>query len=229
MGELRTLPELRGRTRVFADRADAGRVLARWLEPEWKGAEGGIVLAVPAGGVPVGLELARGLELPLDLIFVRKLHFPDNPEAGFGALGEGGVLLIDPDAERWLGPEEVRAVVAEERRALAERIRRLRGPCPPPRLAGRRVLLTDDGLASGASMRVAVREARARGAEQVEVAVPTASSDAARRVAREADRVFVANLRSGPPFAVADAYRNWRDLSTEEVAALLHPPRTGGA
>jgi len=179
------------------------------------------VLAVPAGGVPVGLELARGLELPLDLIFVRKLHFPDNPEAGFGALGEGGVLLIDPDAERWLGPEGVRAVVAEERWALAERIRRLRGPRPPPRLARRRVLLTDDGLASGASMRAAVREARARGAERVEVAVPTASADAARRVAREADRVYVANLRAGPPFAVADAYRKGRDLSTEEVAALL--------
>ncbi|ADR35550.1 phosphoribosyltransferase [Oceanithermus profundus DSM 14977] len=221
MGEVRTLPELQGRTRVFEDRADAGRVLARWLEPEWKGAERGIVLAVPAGGVPVGLELARGLELPLDLIFVRKLHFPDNPEAGFGAVGEGGALLVDPEAARFLGEDVVRAVVLRERRALAERVRRLRGDRPPPRLAGRPVLLTDDGLASGASMLVAVREARARGAERVEVAVPTASGEAARRVAAEADRVWVANLRSGPPFAVADAYRNWRDLSTEEVAALL--------
>lgn len=221
MGELRTLPELQGRTRVFADRADAGRVLARWLEPEWKGVEGGIVLAVPAGGVPVGLELAHGLELPLDLIFVRKLHFPDNPEAGFGALGEGGELLVDPEAARLLGGDVVRAAVLRERRALAERIRRLRSGRSPPELAGRKVLLTDDGLASGASMRVAAREARARGAERVEVAVPTAPEDAARRVAAGADRVWVANLRSGPPFAVADAYRSWRDLSTEEVAALL--------
>ena len=221
MGEVRTLPDLEGQSRVFEDRVDAGRVLARWLAPAWKRAAGGIVLAVPAGGVPVGLELARGLELPLDLIFVRKLHYPDNPEAGFGALGEGGELLVDPEAAAALGPQAVARVVEHERKDLARRVRRLRGDRPPPDLEGRAVLVVDDGLASGSTMLVAVREARARGAERVEVAVPTASRDAARRVAAAADRVWVANLRPGPPFAVADAYRRWRDLSLDEVAALL--------
>ncbi len=219
MGRLIADPSLAERSFVFDDREDAGRVLAVMLSG-YRKAPDAVVLAIPAGGVPVGRVLAEALGLPFELIFVRKLHFPDNPEAGFGAVSEGGEVLLNPELAALLPPETIRRVIAEELGALAERVRRLRKR-PPRDLRGKTVILTDDGLASGYTMRAAVREARRRGARRVVVAVPTASRAAVSRLLPEVDELYVANLRSGPAFAVADAYRRWRDLDLDEVEALL--------
>jgi len=129
-------------------------------------------------------------------------------------------VLLNPELADALPEGVIEAVVEAERRALAERVRRLRKGPPAP-LSGRVAILTDDGLASGYTMLAAVQEARRRGAGRVVVAVPTASKSAVARVLPEVDALYVANLRAGPFFAVADAYQNWRDLSLEEVAALL--------
>ena len=209
------------KTGVFTDRSHAGQVLAEMLRPHLAEFKEAVVLAIPAGGVPVGMALAAALGLPFDLVFVRKLHFPDNPEAGFGALSEHGAMELNPDYLAFLSPEEIARQAELERRALAERVRRLRRVWPPLDLKGKSVILVDDGLASGYTMRVAIEEARRRGADRVLVAVPTASLAAVKRVLPLADRVYVANLRPGPQFAVAEAYQNWRDLSLEEVEALL--------
>ncbi len=221
MGEIVIDSRLRERTFVFADRIDA----AEWLAPLLKDFEGraeeAVVLGIPAGGVPVALVLAERLGLPFDLIFVRKLHFPDNPETGFGALSEHGVLMLNEDLAAYLDKAVVERVVEEERRALQERMNVLRGPNKPLDLSGRVAIIVDDGLASGFTMLAAIREARKRGAARVLVAVPTASASAARLVAGEADGVYVANLRSGPRFAVAAAYTGWRDLALPEVRAML--------
>ncbi|WP_051929122.1 phosphoribosyltransferase [Thermopetrobacter sp. TC1] len=223
MGTIITEPALSQAVGVFDDRNDAGLVTAALIlrhfdEETLKNAA---VVAIPAGGVPVGLMLARRLNVPFDLIFIRKLHFPDNPEAGFGAVTEHGALMINEALAARLSRQTLERVIALEREALAERIQTLRRHVPPLSLTGRTAIIADDGLASGFTMLAAIEEARRRGAERVIVAVPTASEQAARRVAAAADAVVVPNLRGGPWFAVAEAYRHWRDLTLDEVAAML--------
>ena len=223
MGTIITEPALSQAVGVFDDRNDAGLVTAALIlrhfgEETLKNAA---VVAIPAGGVPVGLMLARRLNVPFDLIFIRKLHFPDNPEAGFGAMTEHGALMINEALAARLSRQTLERVIALEREALAERIKTLRRHVPPLPLKRRTAIIADDGLASGFTMLAAIEEARRRGAERVIVAVPTASEQAARRVAAAADAVVVPNLRGGPWFAVAEAYRHWRDLTLDEVAAML--------
>ncbi len=220
MGELVHDARLENKPWVFADREEGARALAALLAPRFKGRKDAAVLAIPAGEVPVGRVLARELGLPFDLVFVRKLHFPDNPEAGFGAVGEGGEAILNPELAGLLDEETVARGIAHERKELAERVARLRKR-PPLSLKGRTAILADDGLASGYTMLAAVAEARRRGASSVVVAVPTASERAVQRLLPEVEAVYVANLRRGPYFAVADAYRNWRDLGLDEVAAML--------
>ncbi len=223
MGIIRTDPALSNQVFVFRDRKDAGEAVARLLAAHISPRllERAVVLAIPAGGVPVGLAIARALKRPFDLLFIRKLHFPDNPEAGFGAVTEHGEVLLNEVLSRHLPPAVIERQIAIERRALARRLDALRRFWPEVDVKGRTAIIADDGLASGFTMLAAVHEARRRGAAAVIVAVPTASEQAARRVAREADAVVVANLRGGPRFAVAEAYTHWRDLSLEEVAAML--------
>jgi len=223
MGIIRTDPALTNQTFVFHDRQDAGLAVARLLKEHISPRllDRAVVLAIPAGGVPVGLAIAEALGLPFDLIFIRKLHFPDNPEAGFGAVTEHGEVLLNEPLSRHLAPAVIERQIEIERRALARRVQALRRIRPEVDVRGKVAIIADDGLASGFTMLAAVREARRRGAEAVIVAVPTASEQAARRVAREADAVIVANLRGGPYFAVAEAYTGWRDLSLEEVEHLL--------
>jgi len=221
MGRIIINPELKERTFVFTDRVDAAEWLVPMLKDHAGRADEAAVLGIPAGGVPVALVLADRLGLPFDLIFVRKLHFPDNPESGFGAVSEHGVLVLNEQLAAYLDAPTIARVVELEKQALRKRIKALRGPRAPLDLTGRAAIIADDGLASGFTMLVAIREARERGAEKVIVAVPTASAGAAELVAKEADEVVIANLRSGPRFAVAEAYTAWRDLSLAEVQALL--------
>ena len=221
MGDLIEEAGLRGKTRVFASREEAGRRLASSLggfaDPT------GVVLAIPAGGVPVACAIARELRLLLDVLVVRKIQIPDNTEAGFGAVGPAGeVLLNDRIVEDLrLSQKEISAQVAETRRGLQSRERRLREGRPLPEVKDRQVILVDDGLASGYTMLAAVDFVRQNEARQVVVAVPTASQRTVHFLLPQTDVLVCLNVRGGPVFAVADAYEEWYDLGDDEVLALL--------
>jgi predicted phosphoribosyltransferase len=213
--------ELRGKKRVFADREDAGKRLASMLEglvdPE------GLVLAIPAGGVPVARAVANSHRLLLDVLIVRKIQIPNNPEAGFGAIGPDGKVLLNDRIVDDLGlsQKEIQAQVAETMRVLESRQRVYRRGRPLPELRGRQVILVDDGLASGYTMMAAVEFVRQKEASRVLVAVPTASQRTVTLLQPVADVLVCPNVRGGPVFAVADAYEEWYDLSDEEVIQLL--------
>lgn len=215
------LPELRDRVAVFADRAEAGERLAVMLE-SCRGTEA-VVLAIPAGGVPVGLKVAEGLGLGFDVAVVSKITLPWNTEVGYGAVAFDGSVRINEALLRDAGltDEQVRRGIDATRRKVERRVKRLRGGRLFPELAKRCIILVDDGLASGFTMRLAVEVVRKRGAGEVLVAVPTASLRTAGVLAAEADALYCANLRGGWSFAVADAYKEWRDLKEDEVEGLL--------
>jgi putative phosphoribosyl transferase len=210
-------PDLRGRVAVFDDRADAGRALAGLLE-NFRGSNA-VVLAIPAGGWPVASELARRLGLPLDVAVVSKITPSWNTEVGYGAVAfDGTVSVNEPMAgDLGIGKAEREAGIEAARRKVARRIALLRGGAPAPDLAGRPVLLVDDGLASGFTMITAIEALDKLGAGAITVAVPTGHADAVRRIARRAASVCCANIRSGRRFAVAEAYRRWRDVTDEEI------------
>lgn len=204
----------------FRDRRDGGRRLAAALaahaDPH------AIVLALPRGGVPVAAEVARALGLPLDVLVVRKLGVPGEPELAFGALASGGVRIDNPEilATGSAEPEELAAVVERETAELARRELRFRGGRPPAALAGRTVILVDDGIATGATMRAAVAAARACGASRVTAAAPVASAEAVRLLSNEADAVVA--LYVPVPFGgVGRWYENFTQTGDDEAAALL--------
>ncbi len=203
----------------FRDRSHAGRVLARMLSA-FSGREC-TVLAVPNGGVPVGIEIAGALGAPLGLEIVRKLQVPGNAEAGFGAATSGGDVILDHILVKALRlrPEQVRRIAASTMDEIRRR-QALFGAAAPP-VAGRTVILTDDGLASGFTMVAAARSVRRRGPASVIVAVPTAPESSVRLVEKAADRVICRDVRRALTFAVADAYDEWHDLPSEEAAGLF--------
>jgi putative phosphoribosyl transferase len=211
----------RNRTDVFKDREEAGAYLAQSLE-SFRGNDA-MVLAIPSGGVPIGLTIAFHLNLPFDLLIIRKIPIPGNTEAGFGAISlEGDMMLNDPMV-RMLGltGREIEELAKSVREELAARNRIFREDRPWPELKGKAVILADDGLASGYTMMTAARMVRKREPEKIVVAVPTASLHTIKQVAEEVDMIVCPNIRTGSYFAVADAYRNWYDLSREEVVDLL--------
>lgn len=215
------LPELREREGVFRDRRHAGEVLAGMLESAGEG--GGIVFALPAGGVPVAAPLAERLGLPLDVAVVSKVLLPWNTEAGYGAVAFDGTVRINTDLVGRLGLSRrtVEEGVDETRRKVERRMRLFRGDRPFPDLTGRSVIVVDDGLASGFTMLVALQAMREREAGRVVVVVPTGNPGAIERISREADELYCANVRTGYPFAVAAAYRSWSDVTEEEVLRIL--------
>lgn len=208
---------------LFADRHEAGQILAEMLAPEYASLDNGIVLAIPSGGVPLGIEIARRLLLPRDLLIVRKLQIPGNTEAGFGAMGLDGKRFLNAELLRHLrlSNEQIEGQAALLREELAERNRLFRGGRPPPDLAGKAAILTDDGLASGSTMMAAADSARRLGAVRIVVAVPTGLLDSIEKVGPLVEEVYCANVLDYWPFAVANAYRRWHDLSRQEVLALL--------
>jgi len=177
-------------TRSFRDRVDAGRQLAKvvaglGLPPD------AIVLGLPRGGVPVAAEIARALDLPLDVLCVRKIGVPFQPELAMGAVASGGAVVRNsevlaqlPDAEA-----DFANVLAQERIELERRERLYRGPAAPLSIAGRAVVLVDDGLATGATMEAAVRALQSMGAARIVVGVPVGAPDACDRIAAAADQV----------------------------------------
>ncbi len=209
---------------LFRDRRDAGRQLARSLG-QYAGARNAIVLGLPRGGVPVAFEVARALSLPLDVYVVRKLSVPAHPELAMGAIGPGGVRVIQRAAADDLGvsDETLAAVEARERVELERRERLYRRGRPPLDVAGKTAILVDDGLATGATMMAAVTALRASHPARVVVAVPVSSPEACRDVADRADEIVCA--RTPADFmAVGLWYEEFEQTTDEEVRALLSSP-----
>lgn len=205
---------------VFADRCDAGRRLAARLEA-LRGKDV-VVLGLPRGGVPVAFEVAQALHAPLDVIVVRKLGVPFQPELALGAIGEGGVRVLNDEVVRMtrVTADEVAAVEKDERAELQRRVARFRGRREGVAVAGRTAVIIDDGVATGSTARAACRVARAQGASRVVLAVPVGSPETVRSLRDDADEVIcVAEPRFF--FAVGEWYADFRQTSDDEVAELL--------
>jgi putative phosphoribosyl transferase len=213
---------------LFVDRTDAGRHLARRLR-HLRGADL-VVLGLPRGGVPVAFEVAEELHAPLDVIVVCKLGVPFQPEYGFGAIGEGGVRIIDNYVVRQTRLTEARIaeVEARERARLDRRVSQLRGDHPPVSLAGRTVIIVDDGIATGSTARAACLVARARGASRVILAVPVGSAEGTGALRCTADEVVC--LHTPARFsAVGEWYGDFGQVTDEEVTILLGKAAAAGA
>lgn len=208
----------------FADRQAAGRLLAARLRQLWPpGADDQpIVLALPRGGVPVGREVADQLGAPLDVLVTRKIGYPYQPELGVGAIAEGGEPVFDDAllARLSLSRAALAPVVERERAELGRRVMVYRGGRPPPRVAGRPVVLVDDGLATGVTARAALRSLRDRSARYTVLAVPVAAPSSAAAMRREADEVIT--LVTPAAFrAVGEWYVSFRQLTDADVLQLL--------
>jgi predicted phosphoribosyltransferase len=205
----------------FRDRADAGRRLAERLAA-YDNRPDVLVLALPRGGVPVGFEVARALGAPLDVFLVRKLGVPGHEELAMGAVATGGIRVLNDEIVKGLGiPDHViEAAVAREQKELSRRERLYRDGRPPPNIGGRTVLLVDDGLATGATMRAGVLGLRQQQPARIVVAVPTASADTGEALRAQADAVICASMPE-PFVAVGYWYDDFRQTTDEEVRDLL--------
>jgi predicted phosphoribosyltransferase len=207
---------------MFKDRRDAGRKLARELEAYES--QDVVVLAIPRGGVEIGYQVAKYLDADFSLLIAKKLPYPDQPEAGFGAVAEDGSTVILRDAARWVSDETIETVVEEQRQEIERRIAVLRQGESLPDLEGRTVILVDDGIAMGSTMRAAIKCCRRDDAGRIVVAVPVAGREVADEIGGErdglADEVVVLEQ---PKFfrAVAQVYERWYDVPDSEVTAIM--------
>lgn len=205
---------------MFRDRVDAGRKLARYLE-HLRGTDV-VILGLPRGGVPVAHEVALALMAPLDVIVVRKLGVPYQPEVAMGAIGEGGVRIINPDVVEMAGVDqgELAAVIEREQTELERRAKLFRGDRQPIPLQGRTAVIVDDGMATGSTARAAAQVARAQGAKRVIIAAPVAPAEVLERLRFDADEVIVALL---PPhfYAIGDFYLDFSQTLDSQVIDLL--------
>ena len=211
---------------IFDNRHDAGRQLAAEL--------GGysdrsvVVLAIPNGGVPVALEVARALKADFGLVISRKIPAPLSPEAGFGAIADYGTLILNEEAVKRLGlsRQQIEYEAGKVRAEIRQRSLLYRGERPLVRVSGRTVIVIDDGLASGITMRAAVGSVRHRRPKEIVVAVPCASAVAVKQLEKVADKVVTCATGFMPRFYVSDFYRQWYDLSDDEVVRYLGQWRT---
>jgi putative phosphoribosyl transferase len=205
---------------LFRDRRDAGRKLARAMRAY--GSDDVIVLALPRGGVPVAYEVARAIDAPLDVFLVRKLGAPGQPELAMGAIASGGIVFVNSDVMQAmdLPPQAIESAAAREQIELARRERVYRGQRPYPRLEGRTVILVDDGLATGSSMRAAARAVAAQKPRKIVVAVPVAAPSTCAELAREVHEV-VCPYTPVDFSAVGHWYDNFTQTEDEEVQQLL--------
>ncbi|MFH8222387.1 phosphoribosyltransferase family protein [Streptomyces sp. NPDC018057] len=212
---------------LFTDRAAAGRHLGDRLAA-LAGRPDVVVLGLPRGGVPVAAAVARALDAPLDLCLVRKLGVPAQPELAMGAIGEDGVRVVDDTVVREVGvpPAALERVAEREQRELLRRAARYRGDRPALPVAGRTVVLVDDGVATGSTARAACRTVRARGAARTVLAVPVAPPDWTRRLAGEADELVALETPPGF-FAVGQFYTDFAQLDDEDVIAFLRETACG--
>ena len=214
---------------IFRDRTDAGRRLAERLG-EYAGRPGVLVLALPRGGVPVAFEVARALGAPLDVFLVRKLGVPGHEELAMGAIATGGVRVVNESVVRELGisGEVIDAVAGRERAELERRERAYRGERPAPEVRGRTVILVDDGLATGSTMRAAALAVGRGEPERAVVAVPVAARVTCAELLAEVDDVVCAATPE-PFYGVGRWYEDFSQTTDEEVRELLARAREGSA
>ena len=200
----------------FLNREEAARQLLLHLQSYlWQ--TDGIVLALPRGGVPLGRYLADALRWPLDVVVVKKIGHPDNPEFAVGSVSSTGYAV---DQQQRLPPAYIQTEVKRLQREIQKKCQRYRHHLPPPNLRDKTVLLVDDGMATGSTMLGAICMVRSQGAKQIIVAVPVASKEAYRRIAQRVDRVYC--LATPEPFeAVGSFYEDFRPVTDEEVVAHL--------
>ena len=210
---------------LFRNRRQAGQALARVLSA-YADRRDVLVLALPRGGVPVGFEVAEALHAPLDVFIVRKLGVPGREEYAMGAIASGGVRVLNESVARLLHISDaaIEEVARTEQQELQRRERLYRDARPPPKVRGRTVLVVDDGLATGSTMRVAVRAVRRQAPARVVVAAPVAAPEACELLRGEADDVVCAEMPS-PFWGVGRWYLDFSQTSDEEVCRLLHNAR----
>ena len=206
----------------FRDRVEAGRLLADELRRADLGAAQPVVLALPRGGVPVAAEVARALDAPLDVLVVRKLGVPFQPELAMGAIGEGGVRVENEEVVRsiGLGPDDIAAVEARERAELERRAHQYREGRPRLEVRGRCAVIVDDGIATGSTVRAACQVARRLGAARLVVAVPVASRQAAQEIGAVCDDLVCVAVPD-PFFAVGEWYRDFSQATDDDVTDAL--------
>ena len=209
---------------MFKDRRDAGERLAEKLE-RFRSPRP-LVLAIPKGGVEVGYRAALKLDAEFSIIIVRKLPFPDNPESGFGAIAEDGSVYVSPVAAEFLNKSTLSLIVEKQKKEIIRRRNVLRGGRELPGMRDRTVILTDDGIAMGSTMRAAIEMCRKEKAGRIVAAAPVAGRETARDIARAADEAVILET---PEFfrAVAESYENWYDVPDEEVIDIMRRRSAG--
>jgi putative phosphoribosyl transferase len=215
-----TIPNAAVRDGRFDDRCEAGRKLAERLLS--LATAHPVVVALPRGGVPVAREVALALNAPLDILAVRKIGAPQNPEYGIGAVAEDGTHVFDPEAIAILGIDgaTLKSMVAREVAELRRRVALYRDSRPPIELSGRTVIVVDDGIATGVTDAAALRAVRRRNPQRLVLAVPVCAPDSMRRLREHADEVVCVHA---PPLfhGVGQWYRDFSQVSDEEVMAVL--------
>jgi predicted phosphoribosyltransferase len=203
---------------MFENRKQAGQRLARALKA-YKQCDG-IVLAIPRGGVEVGYYVSEYLQIPLSMVIVRKLPLPDNPEAGFGAIAEDGSIYFVDKVYKWIPDEIIQRIIDEQKKELERRIEVLRDGKPLPSIAGKTVILVDDGVAMGSTMRAAIMLCKNNNAKKIIAAAPVAGPSTVEELKQAADEVVI--LETPVIFrAVAESYENWYDVGDDEVIKIM--------
>lgn len=215
-GEYLTVPRV-----IFENRADAGHKLAAGLTEYSK--QKVVVLAIPNGGVPLAIQVADSLNSELDVIVCRKLSLPMNQEGGLGAVADDGTAIINEDIIKndGISAAQIEHEMNQVKTNIRERSLLYKGSALSPRMTGKIAIIVDDGLASGITMSVAVQAVRHRGPKKVVVAVPVASLTGYNRVNNVADSIFIFAVAKMKEFYLADFFKNWRDVSDQEVVHYL--------
>jgi len=203
---------------MFEDRKDAGRKLAAALE-QYKNSDM-LVLAIPKGGVEIGYQVASHLDADFSLLISRKLPYPDNPESGFGAIAEDGSIFINQNAALGIHPRIIDEIIEYQKKEIKRRIKVLRNNRPLPDLRQRTVILIDDGIAMGSTMRAAIKLCRAAKAKKIIVAAPVAGESIAREIKKIVEGIVILEI-PGFFYAVAQVYINWHDVSDQEVLKIM--------
>jgi putative phosphoribosyl transferase len=206
---------------IFANRSEAGEILSKQLY-EYAGRHDVVVLGIPRGGVPVAYEIAEEIKAPLDILVLRKLGVPGHEELGFGAVARGGIRVLDDEIVHATGIHkmEIELIAAQQTLEVERREQAYRGGKPPLDVRGKTVILVDDGIATGSSMRVAIIALRKMGPAGVVVAVPVAALAAARRLQPEVD-AFVSAQMQRVFHAIGEFYDDFSQVTDEEVVELL--------
>lgn len=212
--------EYRNKTQIFNDRIHAGNLLGDILK---KRRQRFILFAIPSGGIPVCYAISKKLDIDFDILIARKLQIPWNTEAGFGAISWDGEVVFNERLlnELDLSEDSINKIIQETQTSINHRIKKFRGNRPFPNITGKKVIVVDDGLASGYTMLSVVKSLKKRNSEKIIIAVPTASASSIELLSKNVEEIICLNLRSGPFFAVADAYKIWYDLADEEIIKYL--------